>query len=141
MDNEYLIFSNKMADIYFEPKIKMMTIIYRGLVDYELFEDIIRIVNTTAIATGIIGVVADVTELRGSYHKVLGYMENTGFPLLVENGLRVQAQIISDDIIMQNLSEKVGEIMKSLGINFTTFTNRKDGEKWLLKELAKSSYI
>ncbi len=137
--NNHLIFSNKMADIYYEPELKMMITIYHGIVEYDLLEEIIDLINNTAISNGINGSVADVSELRGSYHKMLGYMKEIGLPLLVENGYRVHAQIISDDLIMRNLSEKVGEIMKSLGISFVTFTNRKEGEDWLRSVLSESS--
>ncbi len=136
MESKDLILSNKMADIYYFPANKMIIAIYHGLVDYTLFKDIISVVNTTAIEQGISGGLSDVTQLRGSYQRFLEYMEDTGFPLLIENGFRVQAQIISDDLIMINLSEKVEKIMISLGVNFKSFRERSEGKEWLKKELA-----
>ena len=97
MNNNHLLFSNKMTDIYYEPALKMMVTIYHGIVKYDLLEEIIDLINNTAISNGINGSLADVSELRGSYHKMLGYMKETGLPLLIENGYRVHAQIISDE--------------------------------------------
>ncbi len=127
-----------MADIYYCPANKMMVAIYHGIVEYSLFQDIISIVNTTAIEQGISGGLSDVTQLRGSYQRFLGYMEETEFPLLIEKGYRAQAQIISDDLIMINLSDKVEDIMTSLGVNFKSFKERSKGKEWLVKALLKA---
>ncbi len=139
MDNTSLIFSNKVADIYYYPNNKMLIAIYHGLVEYNLLQEIIELINATAVDKGIAGALADVTKLRGSYQRLLGYMEDTGAPLLIENGYIAQAQIISDDLIMKNLSAKVEKIMTSLSVNFKVFTDRKEGEEWLNKVLAKQN--
>ncbi len=132
-----LIFSNKMADIYYSTTSRKMTVIYHGLVDYDLLQEIIEAINQVATETGICGALTDICKLRGSFHRLLGYMEESGFPLLIKHGLKFQAQIISDDIIMQNLSKKVEGILISLGVNFTTFYNREEAEEWLDKALLK----
>ncbi|MCF6351673.1 MAG: hypothetical protein L3J06_01545 [Cyclobacteriaceae bacterium] len=136
MINEPLIFSNKMADIYLNASNKKMIVIYHGLVDYDLFLEIIKSINQVATETGICGALVDISELRGSFHRLLDYMEETGFPLLVEQGLKFQAQIISDDLMMQNLSKKIEKLLTSLGVNLKTFTNRAEGEEWLNGQLA-----
>ncbi len=137
MIKEPLIFSNKMADLYFNASTKKMVVIYHGLVDYDLLLEIIDSVNQIATETGIYGTLVDISELRGSFHRLLGYMEETGFPLLVEQGLKFQAQIISDDLMMQNLSKKIEKLLTSLGVNLKTFTNRAEGEEWLNYQLAR----
>lgn len=131
------IFSNKMEDIYYLPESKVLKVFYKGLVSYKSFEGVIKTINDLSEDKGIYGTLVDVSNLRGSFHRLLGYMEETGFPLLTDNGLFVQAHIISDDLLMENLSVKVGEIMKSLGVKFKIFYDRDEGYTWLKKELKK----
>jgi len=135
MNSEFLIFTNKMADIYFHPEPKILSVVYNGLVEYDLFEEVIEAVNNTAKTNGVHGTLADVSRLRGSFHRLLQYMEEIGFPLLVDHGLRIQAQIISDDIIMKNLISKVNKMLASLGVETRNFEDRKEGFEWLKKAL------
>ncbi len=137
MPSNSLIFSNKVADIYHNPDDKKMTIIYHGLVNYGLLIEVIESINKVVEENGISGALVDLCKLHGSFHRLLGYMEETGFPLLIKHGLKFQAQIISDDIIMQNLSKKVEAMLVSLGVNANTFYNREEAEEWLDKALLK----
>lgn len=135
MDPNFIIFSNKMGDIYYFSEKKILATVYNGLVEYDLFAEIIKVVNDTAMNNGIHGALADVSKLRGSFHRLLLYMEEIGFPHLVDYGLSVQAQIISDDLMMINLVSKVNEILASLGVNYKTFEDRDEGYNWLLSQL------
>lgn len=135
MDPNFIIFSNKMGDIYYFSEEKILATVYNGLVEYDLFAEIIKVVNDTAMNNGIHGALADVSKLRGSFHRLLQYMEEIGFPHLVDFGLSVQAQIISDDLMMINLVSKVNEILASLGVNYKTFEDRDEGYNWLLSQL------
>lgn len=135
MKSEYLIFSNKMGDIYYFPERKILSTVYNGLVEYDLFAEIIKVVNETAKNEGIHGALADVSKLRGSFHRLLQYMEDIGFPHLVDYGLRVQAQVISDDLMMKNLISKVNEILTSLGVKHKTFEDQEEGYKWFSRQL------
>lgn len=135
MGSEFLIFSNKMADIYFHPEKKILSVVYNGLVEYDLFEEVIEEVNNLATKNGVHGTLADVSMLRGSFYRLLEYMEEIGFPLLIDQGLKIQAQIISDDIMMKNLISKVNEMLASLGVKTKNFENRKEGFEWLMASL------
>ena len=135
MDSDLLVFTNKMADIYFHPEKKILSVVYNGLVEYDLFEEVIEEVNNLAAKKGVHGTLADVSMLRGSFYRLLEYMEEIGFPLLIDHGLKLQAQIISDDLIMKNLIAKVNEMLASLGVKTKNFENRNEGFEWLMASL------
>jgi len=125
------IFSNKMAEIFYDGSTKVAMINYRGLVNYDSFDEVIEEVNRISIEFGIIGVVVDMRELCGSFHRILEYARDTGYPLLIKNGLVAQAQIICDDLILTNLSLKAQEVIRELGVKYEIFHNPSEGEEWL----------
>ncbi len=125
------IFSNKMAEIYFDESNKVAMINYRGIVNYDCFDEVIEEVNRISMEFGIIGVVVDMSKFCGSFHRILEYAKDTGYPLLIKNGLKAQAQIICDDLILKNLSYKAQKIIRELGVKYEIFHNRTEGEEWL----------
>ncbi len=125
------IFSNKMVEIYYDESTKVAMINYRGLVNYDSFDEVIEEVNRISMEFGIIGVVVDMRKLCGSFHRILEYARDTGYPLLIKNGLIAQAQIICDDLILTNLSLKAQKVIRELGVKYEIFHNRSEGEEWL----------
>ncbi len=81
-------------------------------------EETIGTINQVAINNGII---TDTSKLRGSFHQLMGYIKHEGFPLLIKHGLRAYAQIISEYIIIHNLSNKVRTAGEELGIESKVF--------------------
>ncbi len=126
-----LIYSNKIAEIRYDTKSKIIYADYHGIVEYNLAENAIKSINQVAINNGIVGVIADVSNLRGSFYRIMDYMKNDGFPLLIKYGLRVHAQVISEDIIIHNLSNRVKDFSKELGIESKIFTDANKAEKWV----------
>ncbi len=125
------IFSNKMAEIYFDESNKVAMVNYRGLVNYDSFDEVICEVNRISIEFGITGLVVDMRKLCGSFHRIIEYARDTGYPLLIKNGLKAQAQIICDDLILTNLSNKAQVIIRELGVEYEIFLDRTEGEEWL----------
>lgn len=64
--SQYFCTSNN----YFFPKKKILAVIYNGLVEYNLFDEVINTVNDVATNNGIHGTLADVSKLRGSFHRL-----------------------------------------------------------------------
>ncbi len=131
MEKGTKIFSNKMTEIYFDESNKVAMVNYRGLVNYDSFDEVIEEVNRISMEFGITGIVVDMRKLCGSFHRILEYARDTGYPLLIKNGLIAQAQIICDDLILTNLSYKAQEVIRELGVKYEIFHNRTEAEEWL----------
>ncbi len=132
-----LICSNKIAEVKYNTKNKIIFANYHGIIEYDLAEEVIKSINQVAVNNGINGAIADISKLRGSFYRLMEYMANEGFPLLIKHGLRVYAQVISEDIIIHNLSNKVNNIGKELGIESKIFNDNNKAEEWVKWVLKK----
>lgn len=54
----------------------------------------------------ILGALVDLRKLRGSYIKLFDLLENEVYPKLKSRGLQTQAFIISDDLLIANVTDR-----------------------------------
>jgi len=67
----------------------------------------------------------------GSYFKLFEFLEKEAYPKLKSRGLNTQAFIISNDLLVANITEKLMELFSRLNIKAQTFTDFDEAKTWL----------
>ena len=121
----------------FTLKKKTLVSVYKGRVDIDLalehLADIVEFYKTTKIY----GSVVDLKGLYGSFAKVFEYMANTYYPIAIENGLKSQVYVVSEDLIVNNLGSKLKTMATSFKLKSEVFSEREEAEKWLKENINK----
>lgn len=81
------------------------------------------------------GSMVDIRKVYGSFAKILEYVEFSYFPALEQGGVHYQAFIVPDDLIFQNLIEKVKNISLQFNIEIQIFDDREQASSWLQEKL------
>ena len=123
--------SNKLAYMIYNPQTEVLTGIYHGISDIELAMEVFGKVEEFSKKNRISGLVADLRKLSGSFMKVMTHLGTEGYPLLIQNGLKAEAIIVSDDLIIRNLSEKLKDMLIGLGLYCEIFSTPESADVWL----------
>lgn len=73
----------------------------------------------------------DVSTVLGSFAKVLAFLESDYYPVAIKNGLKVQAYVASDDLIIKNLSARLEMMASMFNIKSDVFKTRDEAEEWV----------
>lgn len=126
-----IIAQNKLATTTFNPDTKLLISVYKGRVNIEwALEHLAKVVefyNSNLVN----GSVADLHQLLGSYAKVLDYLVESYYPAAVKSGLKIQAYVVSQDLINENLGVKLDGLASKFEIKSAVFNNRQQGEAWV----------
>lgn len=79
--------------------------------------------------------IVDISKVYGSFAKILEYVELAYFPTLERSGIRYQAYIISEDLMIQNLINRVKELSTQFNIEIQIFYDRELANSWLQEKL------
>lgn len=79
----------------------------------------------------ILAALVDLRNLRGSYIKLFDLLENEVYPKMKSRGLQTQAFIISDDLLIANVTDKLMEMFARLEITAQIFTDIEEAKIWL----------
>ena len=125
-----IIVQNKLATTTFYEEEKMLVSIYSGRINFELAKAHSDILLDFYRTNKVRGTLIDISKLYGSFAKLMDYYKN-GFPVAVGSGLKYIAYVVSDDIITQNLIQKVKDMAVSFELKVSIFKSVKEAEKWL----------
>ena len=75
--------------------------------------------------------IADVRRLSGSFMKIMPFFEKN-YPRLKSNGLIAEAFIVCEDLILNNLIEKLTSLLTKLGIQTKVFKSKEAAYSWIL---------
>ncbi|MEN8248768.1 MAG: hypothetical protein ABFS32_07530 [Bacteroidota bacterium] len=128
-----VITDNKLCHSIFDEEHKILRTKYHGLVNKELYIEHLDKLKT--LENPIIGSIADFRKLRGSYFKHFNFLEEDAFPAVKMKGFKYVAYLISDDLIIENVTHKLVEILRKLNIEAKIFTDPEEAESWLLRKL------
>lgn len=73
----------------------------------------------------------DLRNLYGSFLKYMDYLESSFYPMAQKSGLRAQALVITDDLIIKNMSKKLEAISSAYSIQVRTFATSEEAIEWL----------
>ncbi len=104
---------------------------YKGRVDHEAsiahLSAVIDFYKQHEVKAAII----DLREVFGSFFKIMEYLSDSFYPIALKSGLKAQAFVLTDDIIIKNLTKKLGIITSTFDVKSKTFATKEDAKKWL----------
>jgi hypothetical protein len=105
------ISNEKQAKSTYDSETGIIQTEYSGLFNIEIAMNHFRLVEKFAETHPLKGVITDLTKLSGSFNKVIGYLDSEGFPNIKKTGLQSEAFIVSDDIMINHLTNKFAIIL------------------------------
>lgn len=126
-----IIVQNKLATTTFYEEEKKLVSVYKGRVIIDLALEHLANVVDFYRTNSVNGSVADLHKLLGSYAKVMDYLVESYYPAAVKSGLKIQAYVVSEDLINENLGLRLDGLAAKFGIKSSVFTNRKEAEDWV----------
>lgn len=106
---------------------------YKGRVDNEMSFDHLKAVISFYKEHSVTAAIIDLRELYGSFIKVMDYLGESFYPVAVKSGLKAQAFIVTDDLIIRNLTKKLESITVNFNIEAKTFASIEGAKKWINK--------
>lgn len=135
-----VITKNKLASTSFNESDGILTSVYKGRVKIDLALEHLANVVDFYNSNKVNGSVADLSQLVGSFAKVIDYLVESYYPSAVKSGLKVQAYVVSEDLIIENLGFKLDGLAATFNIKSAVFTNRSKAEEWV-KEYLNSNPV
>ena len=115
---------------YLEDK-KLIISTYKGIVESDLsFSHLSKVVAFYKV-NEVKGAVIDLQNLYGSFVRVMEYLTESFYPIASKSGLKAQAYILKDDLIIKNMAEKLKILGKKFNIEARTFSNKEEALKWI----------
>ncbi len=115
---------------YLEDK-KIIASTYKGRVDRDMSFDhlakVIEFYKNNEVQAAII----DLTQLYGSFAVIMEYLGKSFYPIAVKSGLKAQAYILKDDLIIENLASKLQSLTKKFKIEAQTFNTKEEAVVWI----------
>lgn len=131
-----IIAQNKLASTFYIEEENILVSIYKGRTDIGLaLEHLAKIVEFYK-TNKVLGSVVDLKGLHGSFSKVFEYMKNSYYPIAIENGLKSQVYVLSQDLITNNLGLKLKEMAVSFKLKSEVFSDREEAKKWVKLSLS-----
>ncbi len=130
-----IIAQNLLATAYYNKEEQMLISIYKGRADIPLaLEHIERIIVFLKKNNSVLKSVVDVSEVHGSFAKILGYVKDSYHPIAIETGLQSEVYVISEDLIIKNLGIKLKDLAILSNLKSKLFTDRKKAIDWLKRD-------
>lgn len=102
-----------------------------GEVDSDLVIEHLRELIAFYKKNEILKSVVDVSEVLGSFAKIMAFLESDYYPVAIKNGLKAQAYITTDDLMRKNLSLRLEMMASMFNVQSNVFKTRIEGEKWV----------
>ena len=131
-----IITDNKSCYSVYLPEYKWVHSTFKGIVNYELIMEHLQNGQRFSQNHKILGALVDLRSLRGSYYKLFEFLESVAYPKLKKSGLSTQAFIISDDLLIANVTEKLMDVFSRLNIKAEIFTDIDEARIWLQKNVS-----
>ena len=130
-----LITDNKSCYSVYDPEYKWLYSTFKGIVNYELIMEHLKNGQQFSQNHEILGALVDLRTLRGTYFKLFDILEKEVYPKMKSSGLNTQAFIISDDLLIANITNKLMEMFVRLEITAQIFTDIDEAKIWLHEQV------
>ena len=130
-----ILTDNKLCYSVYKPEFKILHSTYKGVPNEKLFLQHLENILQFSESNQILGVLVDLRKLVGSYIKYFDYLENQKYPNLQHQGFSHEAFVISDDIIVANVTNKLIEVLARLNITAKIFSDLDKARDWLNKNV------
>ncbi len=126
-----LVVKDHIGKTLFEQDTKRIISTYKGRVNKEIslvhLEKVAKFYQQNEVHTAII----DLREIYGSFVKILSYLGESFYPMAIKSGLKAQAFVITDDLIIKNLTKKIAHITDTYDVQARTFATCEEAAVWL----------
>ena len=130
-----IVTDNKSCYSVYETENKLIHSTFKGFVNYGLIMEHLENGQRFSQQNEILGALVDLRTLRGSYIKLFEFLEKKAYPKLKSRGLNTQAFIISEDILIAHVTDKLMDMFSRLNIKAQIFTEIKEARTWLLEQV------
>ena len=120
------IAENKQVTFQYDPDKKLLLSTYKGIFNFEIAKDSYNYLANLYI----VGKIADVRKLNGSFIKLMSEFKEK-YPILKERGLKAEAFVVSDDLMINNLISKLSKQLEGIGIDTYVCHTVEEAENWL----------
>jgi hypothetical protein len=93
----------------------------------EHIENMIRFSKKNKILAAIV----DFSKLRGSFYKIFEKVENEAYPQFLKSGFKIQAFVVSDDIITATVADKLSAVLRKQNGNVEIFSDIESAKEWV----------
>lgn len=126
-----IVAKDKLGVTEYIEDLKLIESTYKGRVDTDL-----SVVHLSKVAefyskNEIRGAVIDLRGLYGSFVKVMEYLVDTFYPIAKKSGMKAQAFVITDDIIIKTMAEKLKDVTPKFNIEARVFSTPKEARSWI----------
>ncbi len=132
-----IILKNKGGVSSFDEGSKIVTSVYKGRASIFLAKEHLRALMEFYNSEEAVGAIVNISGIYGSFSKLLDYLEDEFYPYVQSKGLKAQAYVVSDDLILSNLSKRLSSIVALQNIAVKIFKDEIEAEKWLKTCLSK----
>ncbi|MCF6351760.1 MAG: hypothetical protein L3J06_02010 [Cyclobacteriaceae bacterium] len=126
-----IISQNKLAITYFNKEDKVLVSVYKGRAVVKLALEHLQSIVGFYEKNEVHGSIVYVKGVYGSYSKILGYMKDFYCPVAIKSGLKCQGFVVSEDLIVNNLSLKIKEMATLFNLKSKVFSERREAEAWV----------
>ncbi|MCF6351759.1 MAG: hypothetical protein L3J06_02005 [Cyclobacteriaceae bacterium] len=126
---------SKVATTVFHVKEKIIISEYVGRVNIELALMHLKEVSRFYSANEVRGSIVDLSKVFGSFAKVLDYLGKEAFPTAKKSGLCCLCYVVKDDLIMENLTNRLKFAVSSHNIEAKVLKSRAEAEYWIKAQL------
>ncbi len=130
-----IISQNQLGTTVYYQKEKILVSVYKGRITIELALDHLANIVEFYKNNEVLGSVVDIKEMYGSFAKIFEYMKGTYYPQAVKSGLKCQGFVVSEDLIINNLSSKLKGMATSFKLNSDVFSDRRRAETWVKSKM------
>lgn len=130
-----IITDNKSCFSVYEPEYKWLFSTFKGIVNYQLIMEHLKNGQCFSQDNEILGALVDLRSLRGSYYKLFEFLEKEAYPNLKSRGMITQAFIVSDDLLIAHITEKLMDMFIRLNINARMFNDFDEAKVWLKENI------
>ncbi|MCF6351761.1 MAG: hypothetical protein L3J06_02015 [Cyclobacteriaceae bacterium] len=126
-----IIAQNKLGTTVYHKKEEILVSVYKGRITTGLALNHLAEIVEFYKNNNVLGSVVDIKEMYGSFAKIFGYMKDTYYPVAVKRGLKCQSFVVSEDLIINNLSSKLKGMATSFKLKAEIFSERGGAEIWV----------
>lgn len=124
-----IIEENAFSKAEYDEQSKIVYGKYVGVVDVEKSKQTFQAIVAFAKVTPVVGTCSDISDLKGTYSMLVGYIVEHVFPPLIENGLKKSAIVVSSDVFTLFATEHLLEEIPSHELQI--FETVDEATKWL----------
>ncbi|MCF6359477.1 MAG: hypothetical protein L3J29_01800 [Cyclobacteriaceae bacterium] len=126
-----IIARNKLGTTFYYKEEMVLLSVYKGRISIDVGLEHLASIVEFYKSNEVLGSVVDIKKMYGSFAKIFEYMKTTYYPFSLKSGLKCQAFVVSEDLIINNLSSKLQGLATSFNLESKVFQDRTKAMAWV----------